>query len=355
MKYIWIGASSLAEKMYHKWVRVFDSYHPSVILDNSSDKCGTDFHGISIKNVSTIHDHILDDDVIIITSSFVDEIREQLSSLGIFNNVLSYNDIDATIDVKLLGKNKTLSNSTSCKRCFILGSGPSLVSQNLDCLVNEDVLSVNHIYRCQQIINLNPKYWVIADPKFWLESETFLNPIIDTLENRLRNTNLFMPTDSLTCIKKEYSNNDRIFFYSTLKENYNDKVESVDFSYPLPPMLQNVICPSIMLSIFLGYEYIYLLGCDHTWWGFSDEDITNYKPIPHIYNSDKNDSEIIKDCYNSLGFTGLKETIERQRFEYNSLRCYAESMNVKIVNLTNGGKLDCFERDVLERIITGEE
>ena len=55
---------------------------------------------------------------------------------------------------KLTGKSKQLAGKHKGKRCFILGTSPSIGTQNLKGLENEFTIAVNFFHKHQHTINL---------------------------------------------------------------------------------------------------------------------------------------------------------------------------------------------------------
>jgi uncharacterized Rossmann fold enzyme len=68
---------------------------------------------------------------------------------------------------KILSKNLKFKSSHSGKRCFILGNGPSLKTDNLKCLEDEFVFTVNQIARHPDFKYIKPNYHFWADPLFF--------------------------------------------------------------------------------------------------------------------------------------------------------------------------------------------
>lgn len=345
VNYIWIGASSLAEKLYNKWVSILNCFEPNYILDNSLEKQGTIFLGREVDLVDNIKNYLTQDSVIIITSSYVDEIIAQLEIMAVHVKIMSYMQVNDAIRHNILYKNECLKSKCKSGRCFIVGTGPSLSEIDMDLLVGEDVIVVNHAYKSQAILNLQPLFWVVADPLFWSEQQKYLVPILNALSGRLLKTSLLIRADALYALKAEHYSNEQIFMYDMV-DNHDSggHLLSIDFTALLQNYAQNVLCPALLLSMFVGYKEIFLIGFDHSWWAYDEADVSHGRPIPHAYVNDSVDNMIAKNCYEQLGYSGLRKTIEIQKKQYAAIRKYAEQNEISIFNATIGGELDTFER-----------
>lgn len=345
MSVIWVGASSLAEKLFNKWVRIYDDVVPTVILDNDQRKKGGLLNGVGIDLVENIFFYLRNDSKVIITSSYVTELRSQLEGMGITHLIIDYNTYDFLIYGHTLDKNKQLRNKRKSDRCFIVGNGPSLKNINIAKLAQFDCIAVNHAYKSPEIVNISPRFWMLADPLFWLESG-LLEPILNVLSTQLIDTSLLLNAEALHYFDRRKAETECLYFYDMSSGPVTDELWSCDFSLKMQHCAQNVLCPAILLALYLDYEEICLAGFDHTWWAFTKDDILAGKVIPHIYPHTHIDNQISLDAYQELGFDGLRKTILRQKTEYKIIRRFAEKREQKIYNVTPG-ELNCFiEKDI---------
>ncbi|WP_391120344.1 hypothetical protein [Psychrobacillus sp. L3] len=349
MNHIWIGASSLAVKLLNKWRKVHKDYSPFIILDNDPSKVGKLINGVAIDSVSNIQKYLIQEHEIIITTSFVDEVKKQLSELNITSKIIDYKAKDLEVSSNILKKNEHLLNSSKSKRCFVIGNAPSLGELDLDKIINDDKIMVNNFYKNPSLINLNPTYWMLADPLFWKKDQLFLDPILDILNGKLSNTKLFISDEALGTVKRDIIDEENIYYYHM--DNCNSDISSVseiDFTNIVPLFAQNVISTSLMLALFLKYEEIVLIGCDHTWWNYSKEEIENGVIPPHYYTKNDLDKKTSKNIFKDYGYEGIRKTIERQKQEYYQLKLIAQSKDIKILNATPGGYLEIFDRIIFE-------
>ncbi|AXH98434.1 hypothetical protein DV702_01155 [Sporosarcina sp. PTS2304] len=351
--YVCLGAASLAERIIEKW-HTISGQQPRLIFDSDKSKEGKSINGVQIFHTSKLKEMICSNETIIITSSFVDEIVSDLEKLEITNNILDYKTFDFLIvQQNLLNKNNKLKDKYQGERCFVVGNGPSLNNQDLSYLKDEETIMMNNFQKNEELVKLNSKYWMLADPAYWDKEETrdmLLIPILETLDERLKNTTLFMPQESIVNIsnlnRPVVSDKVNFYYMDIDRSVYTEDekiVDLIDFTRRVPPYSQNVLSPSLMLAMHLGFKEIYIIGCDHSWWDFSEKDIeTTY--VGHHYNKSEKDMKHSMNIFKSLGYEGLRRTIDRQLYEYNKLNEYAISNDIKIYNATEGGLLENFER-----------
>lgn len=349
MKLIFIGAGSLAEKIYRKLKLLNKDFELKIILDNSIAKQGSMFLDTlvdSIENIKLYYNH---GDKILVTSSYYKGIIPQLKGLGIIEFDI-YKEFEQKLDEEILSKNLNLNDNKFKNRVFLVGNGPSLNNLDLKHLENEDTIMVSHFYKSETLLSLNPNFWLVADPGFWNEKLGFLNTIEQTLKERLPQTKFLINIEA-TYSKKfnQLYNYKNTFLYSLDYEN--DKVfEVLDFCDRIPCFSQNVMSIAIMLAIHLKYEEIYLIGCDHSWWGYTKDEIDAGKIPKHLYIDDDKVKNINKNVFKEYGYEGILQTIERQKFEYNSLGLIANKNKIKIFNATLGGELEIFPRVNFNRL-----
>ncbi len=170
---------------------------------------------------------------------------------------------------KSLSLNEPLRNKYKGHRCFILGNGPSMNQLDLSKLGDEYVFCVNEFVRHEQIKNVNPNFYVLADPKFF---DMDMNNEVDrALIGRFSDffawsdhVSLFIPLEAKECLK-EYSWNCNSYFFnpSGYKSFDPNKKQPVDLTRSMPSM-QAVVQYSIIIAVFMGFEKIYLIGTEQT-------------------------------------------------------------------------------------------
>ncbi len=243
----------------------------------------------------------------------------------------------------LLKKNHSLDNLHAGQPCYILGSGPSIKSQNIKLLKHEVKIAVNWFQNHPDCVAIDPQYWVIADPNAQESHEYFLDPLLNfMLENNFR-PKLFMPINSLNYFATVTGAGflDLHFF---AYDRGRTLLEKLDFCKTIPEFGQNVVIPALMLALYLGCNPIYLIGCDHDWWAWTKDNWLSNN-LDHFYS--KAPPKSVSELHS---FEDLQRTIRVQKFQYNQIKHYADSRGVSIFNATNGGHLEVFPRADFNRI-----
>lgn len=185
---------------------------------------------------------------------------------------------------KTLAKNKKLEDSKAGKRCFILGTGPSIKEQEILRLKNEETFVVNAFWNYPQYEELNPKYYVFTDSNafpeqrdkntYWKKQFIDHAPLISSLPTRFFfhiNAKLFIEPNHLFPL-------DRVF-YLTFDRFFKENLKfNIKINRPIP-YTKNVIIACIIIAAHMGFEEIYLLGCEHDFLAH----LKNYNFLNHFY------------------------------------------------------------------------
>lgn len=237
------------------------------------------------------------------------------------------------------------------ERCFVVGNGPSLkidLEGNVNSLLKEDVLMVNHSCQTEQFRLIKPKYYLIADSGFWSDKnadilvkeavEKTLNALLDTKWNIL----IFIPfrakKSSFVSLLK--SNKKQICFYN------NDSISGFDWfvfwaykkGVGIPSGI-NVIIPSLINVIQLGYKDIYLLGTDHDWINNLSVEADNalYLRDTHYYENPH--LTVLEDS-----LIDILESLVKLFTVYNLIEQFAKKNNVVIKNCSSRSMIQTFPR-----------
>jgi len=327
----------------NKWGKLNKNFYPTVVLDNDSGKVGSLLNGVPIDSVTNIQKYLDGHHKIVITTSYVNEIKAQLQKMNIFENTVDWFEFDNNVSKIYLERNARLLNEKKTKRCFIIGTGPSLAELDLNLLMNEDKIMVNSFYKNEELVKLNPKFWVLADENFWLNQTMFLDPILNTLATKLTSTQLLIWDEALPYLTIPPTIENRFSYYH-LDKVAKYEISPIDFTDTLPHFAYNVISVALMLAIYLKYEEIICIGCDHTWWGYSKEEVAEGIALPHYYEKNEKEIKFFESSFRKMGYDRLQETVELQKMEYNALRNMAEQYGLQVYNATPGGYLESFER-----------
>lgn len=247
------------------------------------------------------------------------------------------------------------------KAATILANGPSvceIINKKNDLLDGTDVLVLNYFGNQDVFFKLKPRYYVLIDPAFFdynytnngLEEKGNKqgHVAIEQLINNLKKVNwpltLFFPDSSnARKAKTKYSKNKNIeivLFNGTRVVGFRS---FQNWMYKLGkgiPSSRNVIIPSMILLIILGYKKIYLYGCELSWTKTMDVDPENGQMFfndRHFYSKDE-----IR-YFGKGAYLWWLESISEMLRGIVQVAKFAKEYNVKIVNRTKGSFIDSFE------------
>lgn len=215
------------------------------------------------------------------------------------------------------------------KRCFILGTGPSLTIDDLNKIKNEISFGTNTILKIFDKTDWRPNYYCIIDPNTYnnLEEEIKKRKIENLFypNNRIRNNNVFG-----RCFALDHSNiwkmcMPRVFKFTKFSDDIERKIYDG----------ASVIYAAIQIAVYMGFKEIYLLGVD-----------CNYS---------KNNTRHAKGMeYSNYNYKWTKDTALSMIEGFKVAKRYADKNNIKIYNATRGGMLEVFERVNLDEVVSGD-
>ena len=248
--------------------------------------------------------------------------------------------------VKRVKKNRILKDVKN-GRCFILGNGPSLKTQDLAILRDEDVFTCNYYCDFDRIGGAIPTAHFITDGRL-LEGST--PPVLDALAQcRDRGVKrLFLGADLLRSAQKHNLEKQfDVYYLAQGAPMVNGKEYGID---NILPCFETVVHSEILAAIYMGYAEIYLLGCD----------CTGFATFAHAYQSG---AATVSEGY-GISLTeeaqrSIKRTLSRRPIEeelrayaglfdsYEQVLNYCVAHDVKLFNATEGGVLESVPRATL--------
>lgn len=253
----------------------------------------------------------------------------------------------AVTQTELVERNRIFHNCHKGKRCFIIGNGPSIHSQNLLPLSHELTFVMNGFWKHPIVEQWQPNYYFFADPAFVDGTEPFLKgdlsmtvqQFFKELNFRVHSTEFFIPLWAFKAVQeKSFLPIEHSYFipYQGLLSNGIPDIPDLTKSIP---SMQSVSQMAMMAAMYMGCSPIYLLGLDHDWfasWG------TN------------------RDFYGNtpMGSRTYRCELDRQLrlwLGYEQLMRIANFRGIRILNATNEGFLDVFERIKYEDAIQKKE
>lgn len=240
-------------------------------------------------------------------------------------------------------KIKNLHNAFEGKRCFIIGNGPSLTSEDLEMIKGEYSFASNRIYNIFTRTNWRPTFYFCAD----LDVLTAEINNIKKLDIKYK----FIRKSFKRWKVKASDNICQFIEYGTYYIN-RSHFEKIDISTDCSKYISTsttVTCNMIEFAIYLGFKEMYLLGIDASFpiAIYRDGTVVIDESIKsHFDGADGiiSEEKVIKSYKN---FTYPEATNQC----YQVYKDYAESNNILLVNCTRGGKLEVYERKRLEDVL----
>lgn len=248
-----------------------------------------------------------------------------------------------------------ISNDTPSE-LVILGNGPSLndtIANSSAFLHERPLLAVNFAACAELFMELRPRYYVLADPHFFF---AFDQPNVAKLWDVLSHSvdwelTLLVPAKfreavtGITDLSKNTSVN-TTFYNSTPIEGFK-WIENLAYSSGLGmPRPRNVLIPSLMLALGMGYKTIYLAGADHSWTRtLSVDDDNNVVSIqPHFYKEDEKEVKRVNTEYMHYPLHQIMYSFYVAFRSYFTIERYARHIHATIYNITPGSFIDAFTR-----------
>ena len=251
---------------------------------------------------------------------------------------------------KQLKKNTSIFNSAS-GRCFILGNGPSLGTQDLTVLRDEDVFTCNYYCDNQKLGGAIPVAHFITDERLFEGKDP---PIRKSLSNckSVGVKRLFLCCDAAEQAQKLELGKDFDIYYlmqgAPMVSNRHYELDDI------LPSFETVIHSDVLAAVYMGYSEIYLLGCD----------CTGFVTFAHARQTGRDADvgsgygmslsvEACKSIKNVLSRRPIAEDLRsyaRIFDSYEMLLQYCGMHEVKLYNATAGGVLECIPRKPLDTL-----
>jgi hypothetical protein len=166
---------------------------------------------------------------------------------------------------EILKSNLQLKNSHKGERCFIIGNGPSLKYVDLKMLKNEFTFVTNSFVLHKEYARIHPKCYCMIDQAQFKDTPATRAHSKDLNKKLQRDTILIVPIEAKAFFQRmklfDGYNICYLLQQGIFKENLNF---NIDITKALPNMI-NVMLACIITANYMGFEEIYLLGCDHNW------------------------------------------------------------------------------------------
>ena len=236
------------------------------------------------------------------------------------------------------------------KRCFILGSGHSIIKQDLTKLHGEIVITQNHFHAHPDIDAIQPQYHVVV-PKYqpaeydpnWVEW-------FESMEKKLpSHTRYFMGLNSKELIEENKLFVNRVSYILTGLNPMFMKKAVVDITHACMN-IPTVITQCLTIALYMGFSKIYLLGFDLDQpCRMEDRDKVRFYGNSPVTNTEAEKHTEEYQASSDVGW--FNRWLMWKQFIL--LREEAERNGSEIINLAPGGLLDCYRRRLYEKVING--
>ena len=226
------------------------------------------------------------------------------------------------------------------KRCFIIGTGPSLTVEDLNALSGEFTFSLNSIYKMFDKTTWRPSFYVNNDVALEYKMASPLSTRLAELTDCLKKYDFNRCFITLSRFDDEIYKicQDRVTFLPVQDYLYQ-------LSQPYIPTLKDdcikglqafgtTVAIAYQIACYMGFSEIYLLGTD-----------CSYMSKAHAYEQSEDDKFLYG---NKIRAKSLSDGLFRG---FEAIRQHSESHNVKVFNATRGGELELFPRVDLDEII----
>ena len=227
-------------------------------------------------------------------------------------------------------------NAHKGKKCFIIGTGPSLRISDLESLSDGFLtIGLNSIYKLYDNTSFRPDYYLALDPD--VSDKTFNQKDIDSFgkNNLFFNSIVRKKRKSKKIIWLHYNYQNHWFNVFNPKYDHSKNLRYKDELSKGIFDKYTVTVAAIELAIYMGCEEIYLLGVDCNYTG----------PVQHAGGDDSN-----KITYDQAFFTQ-----KAMMCGFGFIHKIAIKKGIQIFNATRGGMLEEFPRVDFDNLMKLEE
>jgi hypothetical protein len=252
---------------------------------------------------------------------------------------------------EILNKSAELNNIHKGQRCFIIGTGPSINSQDLKLLKDEFCIAMSQLYNHPDYVIINPQYHIFSGVKLHphLPDDVCVKFYQEIGEKVKDETTILINYKDLEFIQENNLLTNKKIYYFNCEEDYG-KLLKRGISYPINIYLsQSVSVMAIQNAIAMGFKDIYILGCDHDHiLRMKDKIPANfYDPTKSVFGKNgivENWDDDLYDWGNEFKAYHFLWT------QYGHIKNYSKNNNINIYNATSGGILDVFDRVDYEKL-----
>lgn len=249
----------------------------------------------------------------------------------------------------ILAFNKNLKNKHAGDRLFILGSGNSIKLYDLKQLKNEIVMTQNNFHVHPDIKQINPKYHCVV-PYYQTKKElSAWKEWVSEMNKTLPTTQFFWGKNTKDFIDSHFSSlKERSFYFESKYKLLTLSDAKIDITKTIMEV-NTVTTQCLTIALYMGFSEIYLLGFDHDQLCGNKATQNRFYGASKITDTDAERDQLTKQRGRNISQSYLNIWKTQKQLEL--LRFFAESNNIKIINASNEGILEVFDRRPLIDIV----
>lgn len=232
-----------------------------------------------------------------------------------------------------------LKNIHAGKRCFILGNGPSLNTHHLPNLSQEITFVSNWFVNSDQYSSIDPKYYCVSSHEMfggWNKADPRLNPdYYAAMQAKARAAKKFFSFAFRDYINEAglFSNEEVNYLLFEKPKRLIDEAGEVnlDLTKHLDDGYTVIQTMCIPLAVHFGCTEIYLIGCDCNYGIQKPDDPKQYCYDSKLHKTSTSKFESLQRIWADNGPVFKS---------YEILRDTLAARGVKLINATNGGRLN---------------
>lgn len=241
--------------------------------------------------------------------------------------------------------------------CLILANGPSAKSILQELIAKReqfDLYTMNYAQQSDVFFQLQPVMHILADPNFFESNvhpniKDARNKLAEVLQNTTHGLQIAVPLKYFKLAQNIYDSSSVVLTsfpdrsVSTQKVWNKQLVQKGYYSFGA----QSVPSAALYMALMAGYKKILLAGVDADWLKSMSVDQHNkvYWFDKHYYD------DSAKKCYSNSSYSQEISSIFGYFSELQEIYNYANSINVKIINLNPQSMVDIFPKQTLDQIV----
>lgn len=234
-------------------------------------------------------------------------------------------------------------NKYAGKRCFILGNGPSLKRQDLALLKNEITFVTNWFVLSDEYEKIKPTFHCICAHEIfggWTKNVDFNANLHALLKEKSQGTIKVFPFCFKSGVQEQslFDNKEVAYLFYEPPVQDVDQIKKINLDIANQKMLMGHTVITIFclpMAFYLGFEEIYLLGCDCDYGVKNQGDKRSYFYDSSLHTSEAPPADWLQQSWAADGPMIQGYAIASHEFE---------KRGKKIFNATDGGKLEVFPR-----------